>query len=92
MTVVSSEKNAEDLTLTFIADFDAPVDRVWRVWEGPAHARALVGSADVARNVCHLRVRRGRLRELLHDRPGRHEGRLVADRRDRRADPPGVRG
>lgn len=35
MTVVSSEKNAEDLTLTFIADFDAPVDRVWRVWEDP---------------------------------------------------------
>jgi uncharacterized protein YndB with AHSA1/START domain len=35
MTVISSEKNAEDLTLTFVAEFDSPPERVWQVWEDP---------------------------------------------------------
>lgn len=35
MTFVSSTKNTEDLTLTFVAEFDAPLDRVWQVWEDP---------------------------------------------------------
>jgi uncharacterized protein YndB with AHSA1/START domain len=35
MTVVSSEKDLESLTLTFVADFDADVQRVWQVWEDP---------------------------------------------------------
>jgi uncharacterized protein YndB with AHSA1/START domain len=35
MTVVSSQKNVEALTLTFVADFDASPERVWQVWEDP---------------------------------------------------------
>lgn len=35
MTVIGSEKNVEDLSLTFIAEFDAPVDRIWQLWEDP---------------------------------------------------------
>ncbi len=33
MTVVSTHKDVEALTLTFVAEFDAAVERVWRVWE-----------------------------------------------------------
>ncbi|MEV6300175.1 SRPBCC domain-containing protein [Actinoplanes sp. NPDC051861] len=35
MTVISSNKDVERLTLTFVAEFDAPVDRVWQVWADP---------------------------------------------------------
>jgi len=35
MTVISSDKDPEALTLTFVAEFDAPVDRVWQIWEDP---------------------------------------------------------
>jgi uncharacterized protein YndB with AHSA1/START domain len=35
MTVISTHKDAEALTMTFVAEFDAPVDRVWQVWEDP---------------------------------------------------------
>ncbi len=35
MTVVSSHKDAQNLTLTFVAQFEADVERVWRVWEDP---------------------------------------------------------
>ena len=35
MTVVSSQKNAEALSITVVAEFDAAVERVWQVWEDP---------------------------------------------------------
>ncbi|NKX56453.1 SRPBCC family protein [Arthrobacter mobilis] len=35
MTVISSQKNAEALTHTIVAEFDAGVERVWRIWEDP---------------------------------------------------------
>jgi uncharacterized protein YndB with AHSA1/START domain len=35
MTVISVEKDTDALTLTFVAEFDADVDRVWQVWEDP---------------------------------------------------------
>lgn len=35
MTVISSHKDPEALTLSFVAEFDAPVERVWQVWEDP---------------------------------------------------------
>jgi uncharacterized protein YndB with AHSA1/START domain len=35
MTVVSTHKDAEALTLTFVAEFDASIERVWRVWQDP---------------------------------------------------------
>ncbi len=35
MTVVSTHKDVEALTLTFVAEFDAGVERVWQVWQDP---------------------------------------------------------
>ena len=35
MPVVSSEKDLDALTLTFVAEFDAPVERVWQLWRDP---------------------------------------------------------
>jgi uncharacterized protein YndB with AHSA1/START domain len=35
VTVVSSVKDIRALTLTFVAEFNASVERVWRIWEDP---------------------------------------------------------
>jgi uncharacterized protein YndB with AHSA1/START domain len=35
MTVVRSEKDPDNLTLTIVAEFDAAPDVVWEVWEDP---------------------------------------------------------
>ncbi len=35
MTVISSTKNPEALSLTLVAEFDADVKRVWQIWEDP---------------------------------------------------------
>jgi uncharacterized protein YndB with AHSA1/START domain len=35
VTVISSEKDVNALTLTFVAEFAAPIDRVWQVWADP---------------------------------------------------------
>jgi uncharacterized protein YndB with AHSA1/START domain len=35
MTVVETTKDAEALTLTIVAEFDATPERVWEVWEDP---------------------------------------------------------
>ncbi|HEY1687317.1 MAG TPA: SRPBCC domain-containing protein [Solirubrobacteraceae bacterium] len=35
MTVISSSKDEQALTLTLVAEFEASPDRVWDVWEDP---------------------------------------------------------
>jgi uncharacterized protein YndB with AHSA1/START domain len=35
MTVISTTKDPDALTLTLVAQFDADPDRVWEVWEDP---------------------------------------------------------
>jgi uncharacterized protein YndB with AHSA1/START domain len=35
MTVITTTKDVESLTLTLVAEFDATPDRVWEVWEDP---------------------------------------------------------
>ncbi len=35
MTVTSVDKDPEAMTLTFTAEFDEPLGRVWRLWEDP---------------------------------------------------------
>jgi uncharacterized protein YndB with AHSA1/START domain len=35
MSVISVEKDLETLSLTLIAEFDAPIDRVWQLWADP---------------------------------------------------------
>lgn len=35
MTTITSRKDVDALTMTFVADFDADAARVWRIWEDP---------------------------------------------------------
>lgn len=35
MTVTNIDKDTANLTMTVTAEFDAPVDRVWQLWENP---------------------------------------------------------
>ena len=35
MSVISTQKDPEKLTLEFVAEFAAPVQRVWQIWEDP---------------------------------------------------------
>jgi uncharacterized protein YndB with AHSA1/START domain len=35
MTITSLDKDVDNLTLTLVADFDAPIERVWRLWADP---------------------------------------------------------
>jgi uncharacterized protein YndB with AHSA1/START domain len=35
MTVVSTQKDVDALTLTLVAEFDAGIEAVWQVWEDP---------------------------------------------------------
>ena len=35
MSIVSVEKDFDSLTLTLVADFDAPTERVWKLWADP---------------------------------------------------------
>ena len=32
MSVTSVDKNLDSLTITLVADFDAPIERVWQLW------------------------------------------------------------
>jgi uncharacterized protein YndB with AHSA1/START domain len=35
MSIVSTEKDLDTLTFTLLAEFDAPVERVWQLWADP---------------------------------------------------------
>lgn len=35
MTVITSSRNSEDLTMTVVAEFDAAPERLWNLWEDP---------------------------------------------------------
>ena len=35
MTVTSLDKDLDNLSLTLVADFDAPIERVWQLWADP---------------------------------------------------------
>jgi uncharacterized protein YndB with AHSA1/START domain len=35
MAVTSVDKDLDNLTLTLVADFDAPIERVWQLWADP---------------------------------------------------------
>jgi uncharacterized protein YndB with AHSA1/START domain len=35
MTAVTSSSNAEDLSMTLVAEFDAAPERLWKLWEDP---------------------------------------------------------
>lgn len=46
MPTITSEKDVDALTMTFTAHFDAPVDRVWQVWEDPRQLERWWGPPD----------------------------------------------
>jgi uncharacterized protein YndB with AHSA1/START domain len=35
MTVISVEKDVDSLSLVLVAEFDAPIERVWQLWADP---------------------------------------------------------
>ncbi|WP_382306499.1 SRPBCC domain-containing protein [Herbiconiux sp. UC225_62] len=35
MPVISTDKDTDALTLTFVAEFDADVERIWQLWSDP---------------------------------------------------------
>jgi uncharacterized protein YndB with AHSA1/START domain len=35
MTVTSTDKDFDNLTITLVADFEAPIERVWDLWADP---------------------------------------------------------
>jgi uncharacterized protein YndB with AHSA1/START domain len=35
MSVISVDRDFDSLTLTLVADFDAPIERVWQLWADP---------------------------------------------------------
>ena len=35
MPIISTDKNAETLSFTVVAEYDAPPERVWRLWTDP---------------------------------------------------------
>ena len=35
MTITSVQKDTEALSMTLAAEFDAPAERVWQLWEDP---------------------------------------------------------
>jgi uncharacterized protein YndB with AHSA1/START domain len=35
MSITSVDKDYDNLTITLIADFDAPIDQVWELWSDP---------------------------------------------------------
>jgi len=43
MTVTCVERDDDDLTITLIADFDAPVDQVWELWSDPRKLERWLG-------------------------------------------------
>ena len=47
MSVISVEKNPEQLTLTLIAEFQASVSGVWRMWDDPRLLDGQFGRAGV---------------------------------------------
>jgi uncharacterized protein YndB with AHSA1/START domain len=46
MPSITAEKNTDALTMTFTAHFDAPVERVWQVWEDPRQLERWWGPPD----------------------------------------------
>jgi uncharacterized protein YndB with AHSA1/START domain len=46
MTVVSVEKDFDNLSLTIIAEFDAPIERVWQLWADPRQLERWWGPPD----------------------------------------------
>ena len=86
MTVISVVKDAGARTLTVTARFDAPIDRVWRIWSDPRQLERWWGPPDYPATVLEHDLAPGSLITYFMTGPdgGRHGGWF----RVRAADPP----
>jgi uncharacterized protein YndB with AHSA1/START domain len=46
MSVVSVQKDFDSLSLILVAEFDAPIERVWQLWADPRQLERWWGAAD----------------------------------------------
>jgi len=53
MSVTSVERNFDNLSLTFVADLDAPVERVWQLWADPRQLEQWWGPPGYPATVKH---------------------------------------
>ncbi len=91
MSVTSIDKDFDSLTLTLVADFDAPAERVWELWADPRQLERWWGPPTYPATMEEHDLTPGGRVDLLHDRPGgRDVPRLVAGHVGRPADVPGV--
>ena len=76
MTVTNVHKDTDALTLTITAEFDAPVERVWKIWEDPRQLERWWGPPTYPATVVDARLHTRWDGHLLHDRSrgGRHGG------------------
>ena len=92
MTVISSHKNAEALSFTVVAEFDAGVERVWQVWEDPRKLERWWGPPTwPATFESHDFVSGGKASYYMTGPDGEKSPRLVAVHRHRGPAPAGVR-
>lgn len=70
MTVVSSEKDLDKLTLTFTAEFPASIDRVWQVWEDPRQLERWWGPPTVPATFVRHELRPGTRSDYYMTVPG----------------------
>ncbi len=61
MTLVRVDKDVESLGLTLVADFDAPIERVWQLWADPRQIAAdlVLSEATVKTHVKHVLAKLG---------------------------------
>ena len=75
-----SPQDSDTLTMTFTAEFDAPVERVWNLWEDPRLLERWWGPPTWPATFTDHDVRPGGRSRLRHVRPGRGDvPRLLAD-------------
>jgi uncharacterized protein YndB with AHSA1/START domain len=43
MTIISVDKDYDELSVTLVAEFDAPIDRVWELWSDPRSLERWLG-------------------------------------------------
>jgi uncharacterized protein YndB with AHSA1/START domain len=59
MTVTNVRKDLEEMTLTINAEFDAPVERVWQLWDDPRQLERWWGPPTYPATVLHHDLREG---------------------------------
>jgi uncharacterized protein YndB with AHSA1/START domain len=59
MTVTSVHKDPETLTLTIVSEFDAPIERVWQVWDDPRQLERWWGPPTYPATVVDHELRAG---------------------------------